>query len=223
MGSTWLAECRRYALHCPHGALQSAPADTEHSRAGVGIQRRHHLFAHCTTLKAVNRSGLDPEVLGLLTNRIKLVSHILYGDMVDTTPVTSNEHLRTVLVPDKDCSLNEGQCDELWDVWTDYIDWHGDSLLLMVPGWFAESEFGSRRPFLFAEVEYDDPENGAVLFSETHMANISIIENEALGDAEVPIETCVEEFDISDEDDYIEESGHVWIPRSLLTIFERSG
>jgi len=143
--------------------------------------------------------------------------------MVDTTPVGDQTHFATVCTDLEASELNDAQCEELWDVWSEYVDAYGDTRLVLVPEWFSENEFGSRRPFVFASVEHDDPDSGAVLFSDAELVNISIVENTALTTTpQIGLEEATEQLDVSGDDDYIDEPGKVWIPRSLMTVFERT-
>lgn len=142
--------------------------------------------------------------------------------MVETVPVTSQDHFVTACSSAEENELNDAQLAELWELWSRYEQEHGAHKLVLVPEWFSESEFDARRPFLFTTVERDDADSGAVLFSDTDMVNISVIENEVLTDNGLPLESCVEELDVSDDDDYIDDPGYVWIPRSLMTVYERS-
>lgn len=139
--------------------------------------------------------------------------------MVDTLPVDGRDHFITIGGEQEEDPLNRAQRGELWDLWSQFIDEHGDCKLVLVPEWFSESEYGARRPYLFAQVEHDDSSSGAVLFSSTQMVNISVVENEVFGD--VPLHQTFDVLDVSQEDDYIDESGKVWIPRSLMTVFDR--
>ena len=140
--------------------------------------------------------------------------------MVDSNPVKSKEHFVEVCSTVEENSLNSSQLEELYDVWTEYYQTHDDSVLVLVPDWFSENEFNSgRRPYFFATIEHDDPSSGAILFSNANLLNISVVENKVL--AEVSIEQSIEQLDISKDDDYIDEAGKVWIPRSLMTVFEQ--
>lgn len=147
--------------------------------------------------------------------------------MVDSLPITGEEHFVEMCTANEDNNLNPAQLSELWDLWGRYETEFGDVLLIVVPEWFSENEFDAerdiRRPLLFGQVEHDDPDSGAVLFSEVDMVDISVVENEALGKAQLAVRECVDRLDISADDDYIDESGKVWIPRSLMTIYERAG
>lgn len=140
--------------------------------------------------------------------------------MVDSTPIQSRDHFVVRLSEiDDDDVLNDSQAGELYDIWLEYINNNGDRHLFMVPEWFSENEFGARRPFLIATVEHDDPDSGAVLFSDTQMVNISVVENHAL--AKLEFSDSYDELDISDGDDYIDESGKTWVPRSLMKVFHQ--
>ena len=140
--------------------------------------------------------------------------------MVDTIPVESADHFVTVCGEQEDNDLNASQCRELYELWERYSNERGECYLILVPEWFSSKEFGARRPYTFADVEHDDPSSGAVLFGDSQMVDISLVENEST-DA-VELDFAVEQLDISEDDDYIDEGGLVWIPRSLLTCFKRS-
>lgn len=139
--------------------------------------------------------------------------------MVETITVSSREEFDEALRTSEENPLSEtvhrNQC---YDCWREHVDSVGERLCILIPEWFADSEIGIRRPIIFAEVEYDDPDSGAVLFSNMEMLNISVVENEALGDLGMSVAT--ETLDISDEDDYIDEAGKMWVPRSLMEVFE---
>lgn len=137
--------------------------------------------------------------------------------MVDSIPTQSRDHFITVCGEQEEEILNKAQRGELYDIWDEYTNISGDRVLFMVPEWFSENEFGARRPFIIASVEHDDPDSGAILFSDCQMVNISVVENEALG--KLKFEDSYDELDISPGDDYIDESGKTWVPRSLMTVF----
>ena len=147
--------------------------------------------------------------------------------MVDTVPVNSRDHFAIVAdeeAEDSDDDFNRGQYSELYDIWQDYADANGDRVLFKVPGWFSENEFGARRPFLIATIGHDDPSSGAILFEDVQMINISVVENEALCDLQDDdgFDRTYDELDISADDDYIDESGKTWVPRSLMTVFRHN-
>lgn len=122
------------------------------------------------------------------------------------------EHDEPVLTP--------SQAEQLWDVWEFRTENGSEQSILYVPGWFTENEFEKRRPFLFVTVEYDNEDKNAVLFSDAWFVDISIIENEVWNDDSVTIDHTLERLDISEDDDYIDEEGKTWVPRSLCTHFE---
>ena len=128
------------------------------------------------------------------------------------------------------CDLNQNQLSgeqftDLWDLWELRADMFGPCVLVAVQEWFASDEFGALRPFVFAQIEHDDPSSGAVLFADAQLIDISIVRGghvDAIADADnsLTFGRVVTELDISDSDDYIDESGKAWIPRSLMTVFE---
>jgi len=150
--------------------------------------------------------------------------------MVETIPVESELDFIDELSELEDCDLNDGQLSELWTLWSDYlVEKRPDANLVMVPEWFSENEFeAGRRPYLFATVEHDDESSGAVLWSNADLVDINVVENKVFSDlpidqSELSVDESVEELDISAVDDYIDEPGKIWIPRSLATVLEKTG
>ncbi|WP_153952896.1 hypothetical protein [Halosegnis longus] len=126
-------------------------------------------------------------------------------------------------IPDDDDAappLTEDQTFDLWDLWRVRNTNGSSQLLLHIPGWFTQKEFNKRRPFAFVTVEHDDPDKGAVLFSDAWFVEISIFENDVYGHDKLSIDDTVERLDISDDDDYIDEAGKAWLPRSVFTAFK---
>jgi hypothetical protein len=118
--------------------------------------------------------------------------------------------------------LTAEQMVELWDIWEDFRrNWETQSTtyLVAVPQWYMLEEIGIRRPFLFAETEYDNFSKDAVLWGNAQLIDISIVENAVFD--QVSLEETVEELDVSADNDYIDESGKMWIPRKLMTTFRR--
>lgn len=139
--------------------------------------------------------------------------------MVDSITISSeDEFIDAVAGVDEDPFDRDEERAECYKLWTQFVDEKGPYVLVMLPNWFADNEFGIRRPVLFAIVEHDDSDSGAVLFSNAEMVNISVIDNLALD--KLGMDAAFDELDISDDDDYIDESGKMWIPRSLMQIFE---
>lgn len=139
--------------------------------------------------------------------------------MVDTTTVSSGEELSEALAGTEANPLEaEQQRLECYNIWREYADEHGECMLILVPEWFSDKELDARRPFLFGEVEYDADDSGAVLFSSMSILNISVVENQALGDLGMGI--AIEELDISESSDHIDEPGKMWVPRSQMEVFE---
>lgn len=137
--------------------------------------------------------------------------------MVDSVTVQSENHFVDVYGGEDDPLDNNNQRRELFQCWKAVAD--PDTMFLLIPEWFSGKELdGKRRPFLFGTVEHDDPDSGAVLFSDLEMLDPSFPINQAL--EQLGIEHAMEVLDISKEDDYIEDSGKMWIPRSLLEIYE---
>jgi hypothetical protein len=138
--------------------------------------------------------------------------------MVDSTVVTDEDSFVAAFDGVEDNPLNTGQLEELWSLWTERVSMFGPCVIVLVPEWFAGEEFGARRPFLFAQVEHDDESSGAVLFSDAHEVDISVVEQQVTD--QLDYDQTVDKLDISGTDDYIEDAGKVWIPRSLMTVIE---
>jgi len=142
--------------------------------------------------------------------------------MVETMPVTDEVHFTACCEDDDRVYLNEGQSRELWDIWSEFDDEHGEFMLIVIPEWLSEEELGMRRPFLFARVEYDDDSKGAVLFGDAHILDIGAVENKALTMVDsMNIDDVVTPLDITGDNEYIDEPGLIWVPRSQMTVFER--
>lgn len=135
--------------------------------------------------------------------------------------VTGEDNLVELLGDNDDLNLQEGSIREVWDIWQTRNENGQAGVLVSVPDWFAGEEFGARRPLLFAQIEHDDPEKGAVLFSSTFMLDISIVENEVW--EQVTLTETLDQLDMSDDNEYIDEPGLVWIPRSLMSVYELDG
>lgn len=138
--------------------------------------------------------------------------------MVDTLSVSDLSQFSNALDGDEDIELETEGIVELWDIWSARVEAGHDDYLVAVPEWFSGQEFDKRRPFFFAQSEFDDPGKGAILWSDVRMIDISIIENGAFD--RVSMDHTLELLDISGDDDYIDEAGKIWIPRSLMTVFE---
>lgn len=140
--------------------------------------------------------------------------------MVETVAVSNGDQFVEAVSDAEYASLSASQTEELWSLWDERISLFGDCVLVLVPEWFASDEFGARRPFLFAQVEYDDPDSGAVLFSDMYEVDISIVEQEVVDQLEFT--EAVTKLDITNTDDYIDEPGKAWVPRSQMTVFDRT-
>jgi len=138
--------------------------------------------------------------------------------MVTTLSISDLSQFSSAIDGDDDIELDTEGIVELWDIWSERIEAGHDDYLVAVPEWFAGQEFDKRRPFFFGQSEFDDPGKGALLFSDVYMIDISIIENGAFD--RVTMDHTLELLDISEDDDYIDEPGLIWIPRSLMTVFE---
>ncbi len=140
--------------------------------------------------------------------------------MAETLLIESRDDFIEVCGEQDENPLSEVSRGALYDIWEDYREENPDAHVVLVPEWFSEKEFDIRRPFLFVDIEHDDSSSGAILFSSTQMVDISIPENDAY--EFVPLEDTLDVLDISEDDDYIDDAGKVWIPRSLMTIFEHA-
>lgn len=141
--------------------------------------------------------------------------------MAETIQVSSADEFVQEAVPIEDIDLTDDGAEELWRIWTErYENGAEDDVCVALPSWFADKEFGKERPYLFAQIEYDDPDSGAILFSDARLINTNIVEN-GVWDHVTMTET-LDVLDVSDDNDHIDEQGKVWIPRSLMHIFERT-
>lgn len=140
--------------------------------------------------------------------------------MADTIAVVTQDEFVKESVSIDDLDLTDQGAEELWRIWTQrYENGADDDVLVALPGWFAQDEFGRNRPYFFAQIEHDDPDSGAILFSDARQININVIEN-GIWD-EVTMTEALDVLDVSDENEYIDEKGKVWTPRSLMHIFKR--
>lgn len=139
--------------------------------------------------------------------------------MADVTEVGSQDEFVQEIVSVEDLNLSDAGAEELWRVWKfRYENGAEDDVLVALPSWFAQDEFDKNRPYFFAQIEHDDPDSGAILFKDARLIDINVVENEIWD--EVTISETLEVLDISDENDYIDEKGKIWTPRSLMYIFE---
>lgn len=141
--------------------------------------------------------------------------------MVDTVTVSSKDEFVQEIVSNEDLELTDDGAEELWRVWSyRYESGVDDDVLVALPSWFSQEQFGKNRPYFFANVEYDNEEKKAVLFGDARIIDINVIENGIWDD--VTITETLEVVDRStDEDSYVDERGLVWCPRSLMTVYER--
>lgn len=141
--------------------------------------------------------------------------------MAETITVATQDEFVQEAVAIDALDLSEAGANELWRVWTErYENGAKDDVLVALPSWFAQDEFGRNRPYFFASIEHDDPDKGAILFTDARQIDINVIENEIWD--KVTMTETLDVLDISDDDDYIDESGKVWSPRSLIHVFERT-
>ena len=140
--------------------------------------------------------------------------------MVDKKIVSNPDEFVEEAVPNEDLDLSDEGARELWRVWTfRYQNGAEDDVLVALPSWFAGNEFDKRWPYFFAQVEYDEEEKDAVLFSDARLIDVNVIENEIWD--QVTITDTLEVIDQTDND-HIDEQGLIWIPRSLLEVFDRN-
>lgn len=141
--------------------------------------------------------------------------------MANTIPVATEDDFVSSIVSQEDLDLTDDGASELWSLWTErYENGAEDDVLVAVPSWFAQKEFDRNRPYFFAQIEHDDPDKGAILFTGARQIDINVIENEIWD--QVTMTEALDVLDISDEDDYIDERGKLWSPRSLMHVYERS-
>lgn len=141
--------------------------------------------------------------------------------MAETIPVATEDEFVQEIASISDLDLSDGGAHELWSVWTErYDNGAEDDVLVALPSWFAQDEFGRNRPYFFASIEHDDPDKGAILFTDARQIDINVIENQIW--SRVTMTETLDVLDISDGNEYIDETGKVWSPRSLIYVFERT-
>lgn len=141
---------------------------------------------------------------------------------METITVDSEDALTRELVSDQiDADITTAGAETLWDIWSARRD-SGvtDNVLIVLPPWYAAEELDRRWPYLFGRVEFDNSEKKAVLFDDVRMIDVNIVENPVWDD--VTLTETLTVLDITDTNDYIDEQGKIWIPRSLMTVFERT-
>lgn len=142
--------------------------------------------------------------------------------MADITTVASQDEFVQAIVSDDDLSLTDDGAAELWRVWQyRYENGAHDDVLVALPDWFAQEEFGRNRPYFFAKIERDEDDSGAVLFKDARLIDINVIENEIWDD--VTVSETLTLLDVTGDNEYIDEKGKDWIPRSLMRVFEMDG
>lgn len=140
--------------------------------------------------------------------------------MAETVSVTNEDDFVAQIVNVDDLSMTSDGARECWSLWTDrYENGAENDVLVALPDWFSQKEFDAHRPYFFAKIEHDDPSSGAILFSDARQIDINIIENGVWD--KVTMTEALDVLDISETNEYIDESGKVWCPRSVITIFER--
>lgn len=140
--------------------------------------------------------------------------------METITVHTEDEFVRQLVSDQTDVDVTSDGAAELWQIWSERFESGNDNeLLVVLPPWYARDELDRSWPYLFAESEFDNAEKKAVLFDNARMVNINIVENEIW--SRVTMTEAIEPVDITDDNDYIDEKGKLWIPRSLMTVFQR--
>ena len=140
--------------------------------------------------------------------------------MADTITVTDGDTFASKVVEIEDLNLDLDSAEELWNIWTKrYENGADEDVLVALPAWFAQKELDKNWPYFFAKIEHDDPEKGAILFDSARLVDVNVIGN-CIFD-QVTMTDALEVLDISDDDDYIDERGKIWAPRSQMYIFER--
>ena len=139
----------------------------------------------------------------------------------EATKVADVDALVDAVSSNEDVELTEPTVEEIWRVWDAWLENHPHYVLVIVPDWFASNDFGARRPVFFAMVEHDDPEKGAILFDNAQLVDISIVENQVFDGDMVTLDDTLETLDMSEDNDYIDDPGLVWIPRSLMSVYDR--
>lgn len=141
---------------------------------------------------------------------------------METITVDSEDALTRELVSSQiDADITTAGAATLWDIWSTRRD-SGvtDNVLIVLPPWYAEEELDRRWPYLFGRVEFDNSDKKAVLFDDVRMIDVNIVENPVWDD--VTLTETLTVLDITDSNDYVDEQGKIWIPRSLMTVFERT-
>lgn len=141
--------------------------------------------------------------------------------MGETIRVSSRDELVEHVASDNENRLDEDAVRELYDVWEFRASNDSSDVLVTVPGWFASNEFDARRPVFFAQVEHDDQSKKAILFSEGRLIDVSVLDNQIW--EQVTISDALEELDISNDNDFVDEAGKIWIPRSLVSVYKWDG
>jgi len=141
---------------------------------------------------------------------------------METVTVSSvDEFLAGVDDADQHVDLDDGALGDVWALWTKRYARGAEDYLVAVPDWLSEDKFDARRPFFFAKPEYDDPDKGAVLFTDVHTIDSSIMAAGMYD--EVSVNEVVELVDISAESAHTDDAGTILSPRSQQTVFEYGG
>lgn len=132
--------------------------------------------------------------------------------------VVSNEReFKNEILDDSNLDITEDNAETLWEIWTHRFENGADeSVLIVIPRWFSDSEFDMYRPLLFGRIEHDG-DNNAILFSDTKIIDINIVKNDAWDS--VTMTEVLTPVDKSDTE-YVDETGKIWIPESHLNIYE---
>lgn len=140
--------------------------------------------------------------------------------MADIVSVENEDRFVQEITSNDDLDTTPEGARVLWEIWTHrHENGATDDVLVALPGWFAQEEFDCRWPFLFAQIEYDDEDKGAVLFKDARLVDVNIIENDMWG--QTSMSKTLTTVDQTESNEYIDEVGLVWIPRSLSTLYGR--
>lgn len=144
--------------------------------------------------------------------------------MVDTTHCTDANELIDELVDCEVNTLDEAGIRDLYDIWSAETSGLTDNdKLIAVEEWLSLEKLDRRRPYLIGTVEYDDESKGAILFANLRTVDVSILENNILDEFleldEYTIDDVLEPVDVTADNDYIDDPGMLWMPRSQITVF----
>lgn len=128
------------------------------------------------------------------------------------------EFIDEVTDPDRDLPISKEGADELWRVWEYRYKNGADEYLVFMPKWMAQQDFGKQWPYMFAQVELDKEDKGAILFRDCRIIDPSIMENQVW--SKVNMSDVVEKLDISETSDFVDDPGKTWVARTKGAVFE---